>query len=88
MGTCKISALRKFTSVRIITPIRFGRLGSEVRLVWGWKDWLVKGKEVNGYGMYRFLGMIDKISFLKPCPSNGLEKVRIWEIYWIDSYLF
>ena len=30
MGTWKISALRKFTSVRIITPIKFGRL-SEVR---------------------------------------------------------
>lgn len=50
MGNCKISALCKFTSVRILTPIRFGRL-SEVRCVG------VVGKGDDN-GMYRFSGIL------------------------------
>ena len=43
MGTWKISAFRKFTSVRILTPIKFGRLSE----VWC-GGWGTGGREVMG----------------------------------------
>jgi hypothetical protein len=79
MGTCKISALRKFTSVRILTQIRSGRL-SEV--CWG-RERLVK-EMIMGC-----TGSRDSDRFrLQSCPSDGLERSD-GKIYWIDfSYLF